>query len=151
LAITEAAAMDALRWSPPTTARWAVHEADRGAGLDRGQGARQQAEVRAVEAVPVDGRRAGDEHDDLVGLAKDRLGDAVADVGGQALGVVEVAERAAAAGGQPLEVEAHRRDDQRAGQAAAPRLVGARHPPGPERAVVGEQARRGAAPVAAPP
>ena len=160
LAMTDAAAMEALRWSPPTTARWggacgpsrkpSTRQID-GQGSMRCQGARQQAQVRAVEPVPVDRRRARDEHDDLVGLAQDRLGDAVADVGGEALGVVEVAERAPAAGREPLEVEADRRDDQGPGEAAAAGLVGARHPADPELAVMGEQPRRGAAPVHPPP
>ena len=157
--MTDAAAMQALLWSPPTTARCGrrlraepepVDQADRRAGLERREGPREQAQVGAVEAVAVDGGRARDQHHHLVGLAHDRLGDAGADVGREALRVVEVAERAAAARAEPLEVEAHRRDDEGAREAAAAGLVGAGDAARAEPAVVGEEPCRRAAAVRAP-
>ena len=77
-------------------------------------------------------------------MAHDGVGDAGPDVGAQPLGVVEVAEGAPARARQRLEVKADRRDDQGAGQAPAPGLVGAGDPARAERPVVGEQPRRGA-------
>ena len=103
-----------------------------------------------MEAVAVDGGRARDQHNHLIGLAQDRLRDPGADVRGEALRVVEVAERAAAARAEPLEVEAHRRDDEGPREAAASGLVGARDVTHAEPAVVGESRPAGRRPFARP-
>ena len=120
-----------------------VDQADVRAGLDGGERSGQQAQVGAVKAVAVDGRRRRAEHHHLIGVAQDRVGHARAHLRTQALGVVEVAQRATARLGQRPEVEADRGDHQRPCEAPPPGLIDARNPTGTERAIVGEQARRG--------
>ena len=76
----------------------AVDQADRRAGAERGERPRQQAQVGAVEAVAVDrGRRPAISTTTCSAWRMIGLGHPLADRRGEALGVVEVAQRAPAA------------------------------------------------------
>lgn len=121
----------------------AVDETDLRARLDRRERPAEQSKVGPVQALTIDRGRRRAEHHDLLGVAHHRGGDALPNLTPEPLRVVQIDQGPAAGASQRLEVETHGRHDQRPGQAAAPRLVDARNPTNSERAVMGEQPRRG--------
>ena len=148
MATIEAAAIAALFVSPSTTASCggreraepeAVDQADLGGRRERGERLAQAAQVRAVQAVAVDG--AGRDHadGDPGRAARHRAEELLALRGVDLLRVVQERERADGVVAQPLVVEEDARRDERPGQAAPPGLVRARDEADAEAAVEGEE------------
>ena len=132
-ATIEAAAIAALVASPSTIARCSCPKSATGKPSVRqsepgratpSERVAQRGEVRPVQAAPVDPARAA--RDDATRpRCAGRAERAPRGPRRVLLGVVERAERADVAHAEALEVEQHRRGDERAGEAAAPGLVGA--------------------------
>ena len=125
--------------------REAVDEAQAPGPRDAGERVAQRGEVRLVQPVAVDAAHAARDDDDLDGRAHDHRVELVARLGVVLLGVVERGERPDLADAEGLDVEEHGRGDERAGEASAPGLVGARDPAHAQAAVELEEATPGAA------
>jgi len=97
------------------------------------------------KSVAVDAAHAARDDDDLDGRAHDHRVELVARLGVVLLGVVERGQRPHLADAERVDVEEHRRGDQRAGEASATGLVGTRDPPHAQATVELEQAPAGAA------
>ena len=88
-------------------------------------GSCEPAQVAAVQAVTVDGRRREEDDDDLARQAHDLVVESLATRTGEALGVVEAGERFEVGLAEGRVVQADGRDGERTGEAPAAGLVGA--------------------------
>ncbi len=116
--------------------REAVAQPRAGQVAQRCQRVGQRSQVGAVQAEPVDLGGRHDHHGDRAGTADDRGGHLLAAYGWNPLGVVETLQHVVDVA---LGVETDGGRHQRAGQAAAARLISPGHVAHAERAVMGEQ------------
>src|SRR5918998_6738455 len=117
----------------------AIGQADAAGARDADQRVPEGREVRPVQSARVDRTRATRDDADLDRCAHDDRKQLLANLVRVLLGVVEPAQRAQLARRQRLDVEQHAGRDERAREASATRLVGARDPPHAKAAVVREQ------------
>jgi hypothetical protein len=119
--------------------REAVAEADTAWTSHLQQRLAQGSEVGLVQAAAVDAAgTAGDDRDAGGDAQHDRV-ERLAGLFGVLLGVVEQREGADVARAKAVVIEEHGGRDQRAGQAAAPGLVGPGHEPHAQRTIVLEE------------
>ena len=126
----------------------AVAETDQlaaNAVADAAQGVSQRRQVGLVQAPRVDPADTARDDDHPCGARQHERIELLAGLCAVLLGVVERTQRAQLARRQRLVVEQHRGRDQRPGEAASPRLVGAGDEAHAERTVESEQAVAAAA------
>ena len=114
------------------------------------EAAAERRQVGDVQAAGVDAANAAHRDRDAIDRSQHDRVELLALLGAALLGVVELAERAPVAQAEALVVDQHRGGDQRAGERAAPGLVGAGDVARAQRAVEAKQPRRLAAPAAGP-
>jgi hypothetical protein len=120
----------------------AVDQAPLSAMIDSPERLGHQAQVGAMEAVSVDPPRRGHVDRHAVGIRHHRLEQLLALLARQSLGVVEVRQLSPTPAANGIKIQAHRRHDERTGEASTTRLVGAGDKPNVVASIEGEQSNR---------